>query len=75
MYKMDKQLKEELNSCDYYTSFVKDAIKKLKTDGICYAYYPYQVEEIKKYIKVPVKVINNDYWFTISIERRYYNGQ
>lgn len=71
MYKMDQQLKEELSGCDYYTAFVKDAIKKLKTEGICYAYYPYQVEEIKKYIDKPVKVIDNDWCYTISIDRKY----
>lgn len=71
MYKMDKQLKQELSSCDYYTTFIKDAIKKLKTEGVCYAYHFYQVEEIKKYMKVPIKVIDNDWCYTISIDKKY----
>lgn len=71
MYKIDKDLKEELTGFNYYTAFVRDAVKKLKTEGICYAYYPYQVEEIKKYIKVPIKVIDNDWCYTISVDKKY----
>lgn len=69
MYKMNEDLKSELNGCDYYSTFIKSAVKDLKTNGICYVFHKYQVDEILKYIKSRVKVQNNDCGYTLSIPR------
>lgn len=71
MYKMDKKLKEELTGCDYYASFIKNAIKELKTCGMCYVYHRNQIEEIKKYTNFPIRVEQNECGFTLSVPRKY----
>lgn len=69
MIKLDNEIKEDLGSCDYYSSFIKSAIRDLKENGICYVFHKYQVDEILKYIKGRVKVQNNDCGYTLSIPR------
>lgn len=69
MYRIDEDLKEDLPGCDYYSSFIKGAIKELKTNGICYVFHKYQVDEIVKYIKMPICIKNNDCGYTLNIPR------
>ena len=70
MYKMSEEMKEEITSCDYYSMFIKCAVRDLKANGICYVFNKEQADEIKKYIKVPINVNPNDCGFTLSIERK-----
>lgn len=71
MIKLDEELKEEMPGCDYYSTFIKSAIRDLKANGICYVFYDYQVKEILKYIKTEVVVRNNDCGFTLNIPRKH----
>lgn len=73
MYKMDEDLKEDMTGCDYYSTFIKSAIKELKTNGICYVFHKYQVDEILKYMKSNVEVQNNDCGYTLNIPRNKRN--
>lgn len=69
MYKMDKDLKEDLANCDYYSMFIKKSIKELKTNGLCYVFSKEQVDEISKYIKINLIVEKNECGFTLKINR------
>lgn len=71
MYKMDKKLKEEMAGCDYYSSFIKNAIKELKINGICYVYTENQVKEIMKLTNLPITKVVNECGYTLSIPRKY----
>lgn len=73
MYKMDEIMKEELAGCDYFSSFIKGAVKDLKQNGICYVFHKYQVDEILKYMKIKVEVTTNDCGYTLSIPRNKRN--
>ncbi len=69
MYRIDEDMKEDLAGCDYYSTFIKSAIKDLKTNGICYVFHKYQVDEILKYMKNEVIVKDNDCGYTLNIPR------
>lgn len=71
MSKLSEKLKEEMSGCDYYSSFIKDAIRNLKINGICYVYHKEQVDEIIKYVNAPVTAIPNECGYTLSIPRKY----
>lgn len=71
MGKLSKELKEDMGGNDYYSSFIKDAIRNLKANGICYVYNKQQVEEIIKYINAPITYIENECGFTLSIPRKF----
>jgi hypothetical protein len=73
MYRIDEDMKEDLSSCDYYSTFIKSAIKELKTNGICYVFHKYQVDEILKYMKADVVVKDNDCGYTLNIPRNKRN--
>lgn len=77
MYRIDEDLKDDYAGCDYYSTFIKKSIRDLKIDGICYVFYQDQVDEILKYMKVPVVVKENECGFTLNIPRnkRKYNTQ
>ena len=67
MYKIDEDLKDEFSGGDYYSMFIKRAIKELKNEGKCYVFSNEQINEIKKYIKLPIIIIENECGYTIKI--------
>lgn len=71
MVRLSKELKEDMAGFDYYSSFIKSAIRDLKNNGICYVYHINQVKEIMKYTNVPITTIQNECGYTLSIPRKY----
>ena len=61
-------MSEESQKNDYESLFIREALKDLKYDGICYAYNERQIEAIKK--KFPdVHIIKNECGYTLSRKR------
>jgi len=54
---------------EYYTSFIKNTIKELKINGICYVFHKWQVDEILKHIDIPVITLKNECGYTLRIDR------
>ena len=69
MYKMDEDLKEDYTTCDYFSNLIKKSIKDLRVDGVCYVFSQAQVDEIVKYMKVPVNISKNECGYTLKIKR------
>lgn len=70
---MNKDLKEDYSKCDYYSTFIKSAVTQLKNDGLCYVFYKDQVDEILKYVQMPIAVKKNECGYTLNIPRNKRN--
>lgn len=53
-----------------FNVFIKQCVKQLKENRVCYCYTLEQIEEIKNKYKSEVRIEKNECGYTLSIPRR-----
>lgn len=56
--------------CDNFNTLVKQCIRDLKENKVCYCYTLKQVEAIRKNFKQELKIVTNECGYTLSVRRK-----